>query len=175
MTPETNQECSDCFILGISAFYHDSAASLINNGNIIAAAQEERFTRRKHDRSFPFSAINYCLEEAEIDFSDIDYVVFYDNPLIKFERIISNHLTVYPQGTEQWQKMLPRLLSTNLSLPEIIRKHMPGFKGKFFYGNHHLSHASSAFFPSPFQKSAILTIDGVGEWATATIITSGFG
>ena len=156
------------YILGISAFYHDSASTLIKNGRIVAAAQEERFTRRKNDPNFPYKAINYCLEQEELDMKDIDAVVFYDNPYLTLERIITSQLSAFPDGMEIWKELFPRWIQTKMHIPEIIHKEL-NYKGDIFFAKHHLSHASSAFYPSPFNEAAILTIDGVGEWATATI------
>jgi len=158
----------DTFVLGISSFYHDSAAALIKNGEIIAAAQEERFTRIKNDASFPYKAINFCLEEARIHAKDLKAVAFYDNPFKTLERILTSQILVYPRGGEIWKEMLPVWITTKLHIPEIIRSELH-YNGKIFFIDHHLSHSGSAYFPSPFKESAILTIDGVGEWATATI------
>ena len=155
-------------ILGISCFYHDSAAALIINGEIIAAAQEERFTRKKHDASFPKNAINYCLEEAYLDQNELDAVVFYDNPFYSFDRFIKTIAHVYPKGKKQWINIAERFLNTKFNLKrniyEFLRVDIP-----IYVTRHHLSHAASAFFPSPFKQAAILTVDGVGEWATTSI------
>lgn len=156
------------YILGISAFYHDSACALIKDGEIIAAAQEERFTRVKNDSRLPYSAINYCLEEARINVDDLEAIVFYDNPFITLERIIASQVSVYPKGSVIWNELFPKWVQTKMHIPDIIRSEL-NFKGKMHMALHHLSHAASAYYPSPFTKSAILTIDGVGEWATATI------
>ena len=158
-------------ILGISCFYHDSAACLIRDGEILAAAQEERFTRNKHDPRFPKNAISYCLTEAGIKGEDLDYVVFYDKPLLTFERLLLSYLTVAPKGLRSWLEAMPLWLGQKLHLPKIIRKEI-GYEGEVLFTEHHESHAASAFYPSPFKEAAILTIDGVGEWATATY---GFG
>jgi len=155
-------------ILGISAFYHDSAASLIIDGEIIAAAQEERFSRKKHDKSFPYAAINYCLEESFLDINDLDAIVFYDNSYLSLERIISSHLLVAPDGAEMWESMLEKWIFSNIRIQEIIKSEL-GYKGKIMHTQHHRSHAASAFFVSPFREAAILCIDAVGEWATASI------
>lgn len=154
-------------ILGISAYYHDSAASLIINGEIIAAAQEERFSRLKGDASFPHLAINYCLNEAQIKLSDVDEIVFYEDYLIKFQRIlITNHLYI-PRSLKSFLAAMPKWLTKNIWLEQQIKKELNTKKNIIFI-NHHYSHAASAFYPSPYEKAAILTIDGVGEWATTT-------
>jgi len=154
-------------ILGISCFYHDSAACLVRDGEIIAAVQEDRFSRKKHDYSFPNNAINYCLKEAGIDIADLDFVAFYEKPLVKFERILETALSYAPGGITQFIAAIPIWLKQKLWIPEIIRKNL-GFKGKILFCEHHESHAASAFYPSPFKESAFLTIDGVGEWETAS-------
>jgi len=154
-------------ILGISAFYHDSAACLVQNGNIIAAAQEERFTRKKHDSSFPKHSIDFCIQYAGISVGDLDYVAFYDKPFIKFERIISTYLAYAPFGIKSFIKAIPLWIKQKLWLKEILKRDL-SYEGKIVFMEHHESHAASAFFPSPFQEAAILTIDGVGEWATAS-------
>ncbi len=159
------------YILGISAFYHDSAAALIKDGEIIAAAQEERFSRKKHDQSFPESALEYCLKEAGIKACDLDCVAFYEKPLIKFERLLESYLAYAPLGINSFLKAMPQWIKQKLWIPEIIHKELPGFKGKLIFPSHHESHAASAFYPSPFQEAAILTLDGVGEWATASFGT----
>jgi len=155
------------YVLGISAYYHDSAAALIKDGNIIAAAQEERFTRKKHDSRFPKSAIHYCLEEAGISIKDVDYVAFYDKPFIKFERILETYLAYAPFGITSFIKAIPLWIKKKLWMRELIKKEL-GFEGKMIFPEHHQSHAASAFFPSPYDEAAILTLDGVGEWATAS-------
>lgn len=154
-------------ILGISCFYHDSAASLVQDGQIIAAAQEERFSRKKHDFNFPLQAINWCLEKGNIGVADLDYVVFYDKPFVKFERILETSLSFAPVGIRQFIQAMPLWLKQKLFVPELIRKEL-GFKGKILFTEHHQAHAGSAFFPSPFKKAAFLTMDGVGEWETAS-------
>lgn len=156
------------FILGISAFYHDSAACLINNGEILAAAQEERFTRKKHDFSFPHNAITYCLNEANLSIQDINLIAYYENPQLKFDRILQTHLATAPRGLKIIAKTLPIWLSKKLWVRQTIQ-HELGYTGDIEYCEHHESHASSAFFPSPFKEAAILTVDGVGEWATTTL------
>lgn len=157
--------------LGISAFYHDAAAALLRDGEIIAAAQEERFTRRKNDASFPEQAINYCLQEAAIRTEDIDAVAFYDKPITKFARMLETYLAVAPGGWSTFPRVLPNWLSEKLNLKSTIREGLPGFleDRPILFTQHHESHAASAFYPSPFDEAAILTVDGVGEWATTTI------
>ena len=155
-------------ILGISAFYHDSAAAIIRDGEIIAAAQEERFSRKKHDPRFPSRAINYCLEEAFIDASELDAVVFYDNPLLSFDRLMKNLLTVAPQGLEQWTKAARSFLGVKALVKEHVRRTL-GADVPLLFSDHHMAHAAAAFYPSPFAEAAILTVDGVGEWATLTL------
>ena len=154
-------------ILGISAFYHDSAVSLVQDGRIIFAAQEERFTRKKHDFSFPKSAIDYCLQSSGLKVKDIDYVAFYDKPFLKFERILMTYLTYAPFGVRSFAKSMPLWIKQKIWTKEFIKKEL-GFEGKIVFPEHHESHAASAFFPSPFQEAAFLTIDGVGEWATTS-------
>ncbi len=156
------------YILGISAFYHDSAAALLRDGDILAAAQEERFTRIKHDSRFPVNAVNYCLQEAGITAGDIDHVVFYEKPLLKFERLLETYVSYAPLGFGQFLHALPVWLHQKLHLPREINRALGGrYKGRYVFLEHHESHAASAFFPSPFDEAAILTMDGVGEWATA--------
>ena len=152
-------------ILGLSCYYHDAAACLVDNGNIIAAAEEERFTRKKHDNAFPYKAIDYCLQEGNCKPEDIDYVYFYEKPFLKFERLIKTSLitgkfdTLFPT--------LPKYMGERLFVPDILKN--MGFKSKVYFLEHHLSHAASSFFCSPFSEAAIVTLDGVGEWATTTI------
>ncbi|HEY6564315.1 MAG TPA: carbamoyltransferase [Pirellulaceae bacterium] len=156
-------------ILGISAFYHDSAAALVIDGEIVAACQEERFTRRKHDPAFPVEAIKYCLGAANLKPSDLDYVGFYDKPLLKFERLLETYLAFAPSGFRSFLQAMPLWLKQKLFLPREMRLGLQrGFHKRFVFTEHHESHAASAFFPSPFQEAAILTLDGVGEWATAS-------
>jgi carbamoyltransferase len=156
-------------ILGISGFYHDSAAALIVDGNIVAAAQEERFTRRKHDPGFPVHAIAYCLEEAGLAPQDIDYVGFYEKPLLKFERLLETYLAYAPAGFASFAKAMPVWLKQKLRMRrELSRGLREAYRKRFLFLEHHESHAASAFFPSPFEEAAILTLDGVGEWATAS-------
>jgi carbamoyltransferase len=160
-------------ILGLSAFYHDSAAALLADGKIVAAAQEERFSRIKHDASFPKHALQYCLREAAIQADDLDYVVFYEKPLLKFERLMETYLAFAPHGVRSFLTAMPVWLKTKLHLPREIRDSLGGHpKRRIVFVGHHQAHAASAFFPSPFEEAATLTIDGVGEWDTATI---GFG
>jgi len=154
-------------ILGISCFYHDSAACIVSDGKIIAAVQEERFTRKKHDADFPVNSIDYCLKEAGISVRDLDFVAFYDKPFIKFERILETALSYAPSGISQFIQAIPSWLKQKLWVSEIIRKEL-AFNGKIVFTEHHEAHAGSAFYPSPFQEAAILTIDGVGEWETAS-------
>ena len=158
-------------ILGISCFYHDSAACLIQDGAIAAAAQEERFTRKKHDPRFPNNAIAYCLDEAGITAKELDYVVFYDKPFLTFERLLLSYLTIAPKGVRSWIEAMPLWLRQKLHIPKIVQKEI-GYEGDVLFTEHHEAHAGSAFYPSPFNEAAILTMDGVGEWTTASY---GFG
>ena len=156
-------------ILGISAFYHDSAAALLVDGQIVAAAQEERFTRKKHDHDLPVKAIEYCLSEANLSPSDLDYVGFYDKPLLKFDRLMDTYLAYAPVGFRSFLRAMPLWLQQKLHLPREIRRGLDApLKRRIVFAEHHESHAASAFFPSPFEEAAILTVDGVGEWATAS-------
>ena len=156
-------------ILGISAYYHDSAAALVVDGKIVAAAQEERFTRKKHDSAFPVHAVQYCLSAAGLDPGDLDYVGFYDKPLLKFERLLETYLSFAPAGFRSFLAAMPLWLREKLYLPREMRKGLSGrYRKRFVFTEHHESHAASAFFPSPFSAAAILTMDGVGEWATAS-------
>lgn len=154
-------------VLGISAFYHDSAACLVQDGKIVAAGQEERWTRKKHDYSFPQKAINYCLASAGIKATELDLVAFYEKPFLKFERILETYLAFAPLGLRSFIKAMPLWMKQKVWIKEIIRQEL-GFTGKIIFPEHHLSHAASAFFPSPFPEAAFLTIDGAGEWATAS-------
>jgi carbamoyltransferase len=163
-------------ILGISAFYHDSAAALVSDGKIIAAAQEERFTRKKHDAGFPKNAVLYCLEEAGISMSDVDYVVFYDKPLIKFERLLETYLSYAPKGFKSFIAAMPIWLKEKLFLKTTLKRELSALSGlkiaelpTLTFTQHHESHAASAFFPSPYEKAAVLCLDGVGEWATSSV------
>jgi len=155
------------YILGISAFYHDSAACLVRDGKIIAAAQEERFTRKKHDFAFPINAINYCLREADITSKDLSYVGYYEKPFIKFERLLFTYLTFAPLGIRSFLKAMPLWLKEKIFLKDLIRRKLD-YNGEIIFTDHHESHAASAFYPSPFSEAAILTIDGVGEWTSAS-------
>src|SRR6266581_4428810 len=155
-------------ILGISAFYHDSAACVLRDGEIVAAAQEERFTRKKGDASFPKHAVRYCLEAAGITPAQLTYVGFYDKPLLKFERIVETYLGVAPRGFTSFRVAGPLWMKEKLFTDRDIRRALDGYEGEVLYAEHHESHAASAFFASPFDEAAILTVDGVGEWATAT-------
>ena len=161
-------------ILGISAFYHDSAAALIVDGEIIAAVQEERFTRKKHDAAFPSNAIDYCLSEAGINLSKVDYVAFYDKPFLKFERLLETYVAYTPRGFSSFAKSMPLWLGEKLFLKTTLTRQLqekdPNFnEQKLLFGEHHLSHAASAFYASPFENAIVLTLDGVGEWATTTV------
>ena len=158
-------------ILGISAFYHDAAAALVRDGAIVAAAQEERFTRKKHDPRFPVNAINYCLEEGFVDAADLDAVIFYDNPLATFDRIVENALAAGPAGRAQFIQGAAQMLGDKVWVEDHVRRAIgtPGRVGKVLFSEHHMAHAASAFYPSPFERAAILTIDGVGEWATTSL------
>jgi len=159
-------------ILGISAFYHDSAAALVRDGEIIAAAQEERFTRKKHDNQFPSNAIDYCLQAGGITAEQLDYVVFYEKPLVKFERLLETYIAYAPRGFGQFLIGMPLWLRQKLHLPREMDKAFGNrYKGRYLFTEHHESHAASAFFPSPFDQAAILTMDGVGEWDTASFGT----
>ncbi len=161
---------SDLYILGISAFYHDSAAALIKGENILAAAQEERFTRKKHDHEFPQHAIDYCLQEADITIDQLSAVVFYDKPILKFERILETYLAYAPRGLKSFLTAMPLWLGQKLYLPKEIDKGLGNlYEGPIYFTTHHESHAASAFLPSPFEEAAIITFDGVGEWTTTSI------
>lgn len=155
------------YILGISAFYHDSAAAIIKDGEIIAAAQEERFTRIKHDQDFPINAIRYCLKETGISVQQISLVSFYDKPFIKFERILETYLTYAPKGINSYLKAIPLWIKKKIWMKELIKKEL-NFDGEILFPEHHESHAASAFYPSPYTRAAYLTMDGVGEWATTS-------
>ena len=156
-------------ILGISAYYHDSAAALVRDGEILAAAQEERFTRKKHDFRFPHHAIRYCLCAAGLKPGDLDMVVFYDKPFLKFERLLETYLHYAPAGIGSFIKAMPLWIKQKLWLKSQIQDEMKGFKGRILFSEHHMSHAAAAFYPSPFEKAAVLTADGVGEWTTTSI------
>src|SRR3954451_4392034 len=157
-------------ILGISAFYHDSAAALVRDGRIVAAAQEERFTRKKHDHRFPEHAVEYVLREAGITPVDLDYVGFYDKPRTKFERLVETYAAFAPRGVQTYLKSVPLWLNSKLHLSgEIDAALGPQYRVRYVFADHHESHAASAFFPSPFDDASILTLDGVGEWSTTTM------
>ena len=157
-------------ILGISSYYHDSAAAIVGENGIIAAAQEERFTRIKQDYNFPIHAINYCLKEAGTSVEELDQIVFYEKPLLKFDRLLETYIGFAPVGLQSFVKAMPQWLKQKLHLPREIKKNLPGKWNKpIVFTSHHESHAAGAFFPSPFEEAAILTMDGVGEWDTATI------
>src|SRR6516165_5467174 len=162
-------------ILGISAFYHDSAAALVVDGHIVAAAQEERFTRKKHESRFPRHAVRYCLDESGIKLEQIDHVVFYDKPFIKFERLLETYLAMAPRGFRSFRMALPIWLKEKLFQKRLLRQELEGFAPDYdwdkrlLFGEHHQSHAASAFFPSPYEEAAILCMDGVGEWATTSL------
>ncbi len=162
-------------ILGLSALYHDSAAALIESGEIIAAAQEERFSRVKHDERFPKNAINYCLESADVNINEIDFVTFYDKPFLKFERLLETYISFAPKGFKSFKMAMPIWLSDKLFQKNLLKKELQKFKGDFdwqsklLFAEHHQSHAASAFYPSPFDNAVVLTMDGVGEWATTSV------
>jgi carbamoyltransferase len=162
-------------ILGISAYYHDSAAALVRDGEIIAAAQEERFTRRKHDSAFPVRAVEYCLAEDGVTLDDVDHIVFYDKPFVKFERLLETYLAFAPRGLRSFQMAVPLWIREKLFQKRLLTEELRPFSkannraDKLLFTEHHLSHAASAFFPSPFDEALILTMDGVGEWATTSV------
>ncbi len=160
-------------ILGISAYYHDSAACLVSDGHLVAAAQEERFTRRKHDAGFPLNAVKYCLAEGGVASGGIDAVVFYDKPLTKFARIAKTYFATAPRGLQPFLMAMPLWLREKLWIPtdiaDALEKAGGGKAGQLYFCEHHESHAASAFFPSPFDSAAVLTMDGVGEWATTSL------
>ncbi|MEW6363024.1 MAG: carbamoyltransferase [Acidobacteriota bacterium] len=155
-------------VLGLSAYYHDSAACLLADGQIVAAAQEERFTRKKHDHSFPANAARYCLSEAGIEARELDYVAFYDKPIRKFERLFETYIDFAPDGLRSFLQAMPLWIKEKLWIRDMVQEEL-GFGGHILFGDHHESHAASAFYPSPFEEAAILTMDGVGEWATSSI------
>ena len=156
-------------ILGISAFYHDSAAALVIDGRIVAAAQEERFTRIKHDSAFPTHAIDFCLKQGGLSSGDLDYVAFYEKPLTKFERLLETYLAYAPSGFRSFRMAMPVWLKDKLHLRRTLRRGLGGpTRARLIFTDHHESHAASAFFPSPFEQAAIVTLDGVGEWSTTT-------
>lgn len=155
------------YILGISCYYHDSSAALLKDGKIIAAAEEERFSRKKHDNRFPLKAIKFCLKKAGIDINDVNYIGFYEKPFLKFERLLSQHLEEFPKSYKTFLSSLPAWFIEKLRVPKIIRKELK-YKGDIFFIDHHMAHAASSFLVSPFPEAAILTVDGVGEWTTTT-------
>jgi carbamoyltransferase len=156
-------------ILGISAYYHDSAACLVEDGRIVAAAQEERFTRKKHDSGFPSRAIDFCLRNSGVSASQLDLVGYYEKPLVKFSRLVETYIACAPRGFKSYMMALPLWLTDKLWIRDDIRNRLDGYEGEILFGDHHESHAASAFYPSPFENAAIVTIDGVGEWATSSI------
>ncbi len=162
-------------ILGVSAFYHDSAAALIDDGGIVAAAQEERFSRKKHDATFPKEAIAFCLQRAGIGLAEIDYVAFYDKPFLKFERLLETYLSFAPRGFASFRQAMPLWLKEKLFQKELLKKRFREFdpdfdwRNRLLFAEHHFSHAASAFYPSPFEEACVLTMDGVGEWATTSV------
>ena len=162
-------------ILGVSAFYHDSAAALVVDGRIVAAAQEERFTRRKHDSRFPARAIRYCLHEGGLALDEVDFVAFYDKPFIKFERLLETYLAFAPRGYRSFAMALPLWIKEKLFQKDLLARELKklgatrGMEERLLFAEHHQSHAASAFFPSPFEEAVVLTMDGVGEWATTSV------
>jgi len=159
------------YTLGISCYYHDSAAAVLKDGKVMAAVEEERFSRRKFDDGFPTNAIDWCLKEIGISAEDIDSVAFYDKPVVKFERLLDNYIGVAPRGLFSFVDVIPKWIHKRLWVKDEISKHMKGFKGEIIFPEHHMSHAAHTFFTSPFDEAAILTIDGVGEWSTTTFGT----
>ena len=162
-------------ILGLSAFYHDSAAALLEDGTIVAAAQEERFTRKKHDAGFPRHAVEYCLAEAGVGLDEVDHIAFYDKPFLKFERLLETYLAFAPKGFASFRMAMPvwlkeKLFQKKLLVDKLKEQGATGdLERRLLFAEHHQSHAASAFFPSPFEEAAVLTIDGVGEWATTSV------
>jgi len=162
-------------LLGISAFYHDSAAALVLDGQVVAAAQEERFTRKKHDAGFPTHAVRYCLEAGKVDLEGIDHIVFFEKPLIKFERLLETYLANSPRGFRSFQMAMPLWIKEKLFQKAKLEKALKPYSSsgkpdsKLLFAEHHQSHAASAFFPSPFEEALVLTMDGVGEWATTSL------
>src|SRR5664280_1594295 len=161
-------------VLGISAYYHDSAAALVDDGVVVAAAQEERFTRKKHDPSFPVNAVRWCLEKNGISANDVDFIAFYDKPFLKFERLLETYLAFAPRGFTSFSKAMPVWIGEKLFQKDMLLKELKGIDEslsapeKLLFAEHHFSHAASAFYPSPFEEAAVLTMDGVGEWATTS-------
>ena len=160
------------YTLGISCYYHDSAASLLKDGKVIAAVEEERFSRKKFDDGFPKMAIDWCLKEAEISPENLDSVAFYDKPVLKFERLLDNYIAVAPRGLYSFLNVIPKWLHKRLWVKDEISKHLKGFRGDIIFPEHHVSHAAHTFFTSPFDEAAILTVDGVGEWSTTSFGTA---
>ena len=162
-------------ILGISAFYHDSAATILIDGKIVAAAQEERFTRKKHDSAYPFNAVNFVLKYSNLKLSEVDKIIFFEKPFLKFERLLETYVAFAPKGFKQFCKAMPIWLKEKLFQKKFLfnelKRHDKNFtnQDKIYFSDHHLSHAASAFFPSPFDEAIVLTADGVGEWATTTV------
>jgi len=161
-------------VLGISSFYHDSAAALIEDGRIVAAAQEERFTRRKHDPEFPHRAIEYCLREGGVGLDELDHVVFYDKPFLKFERLLETYVAMAPRGFRSFSMAMPQRLREKLFQKSLLNGELKSFSRRFdghklLFCEHHLSHAASAYYPSPYDEAVVLTMDGVGEWATTSV------
>jgi len=164
-------------ILGVSAFYHDSAAALVVDGEVIAAAQEERFTRKKHDAGFPHEAIAYVLKEGGLTLSQVDHVAFYDKPFLKFERLLETYVANAPRGFKSFHMAIPVWIKEKLFQKDLMLKELDkiekgakkSFREKLLFAEHHMSHAASAFYPSPFEEAVVLTLDGVGEWATTTV------
>jgi carbamoyltransferase len=162
-------------ILGLSAFYHDSAAALVEDGRIVAAAQQEQFARRKHNAGFPDEAIRYCLRARHVDLDQVDQIVFFEKPLIKFERLLETYLANAPYGFQSFQRAIPLWIKEKLFQRPNLEKALAALtpsgsvEGKLLFAEHHQSHAASAFFPSPFEDAAVLTMDGVGEWATTSV------
>jgi carbamoyltransferase len=159
-------------ILGISAYYHDSAACLVVDGQVVAAAQEERFTRKKHDASFPKHAVAYCLREAGMTPAQLDLVGFYEKPLVKFERLLETYTASAPRGLRSYLMAMPLWIGEKLWMADDLRSEIEGFEGDVLFGEHHESHAASAFYPSPFEEAAVVTMDGVGESASGAAIRS---
>src|SRR6516225_1218526 len=167
MNPEAPVSRRPVNILGLSAFYHDSAACLVRDGEIVAAAQEERFTRKKHDASFPKCAVTYCLGEGGIKVEELNLVAFYEKPFLKFDRILHSYLAYAPAGLRSFLMAIPLWIRERIWMKDLIQKEL-GYTGKIIFPEHHESHAASAFFPSPFAEAAFLTVDGVGEWTTTS-------
>ena len=154
-------------ILGVSCFYHDAAAAIVQDGLLTAAAQEERFSRKKHDQNFPKHAIDFCLHNAGLQPQDVDYVAFHDKPLTKFDRIVQTHVATWPKGLFTFLKAMPTWIKEKIWIPQTIKGEL-GYEREVLFAEHHISHAASAFLVSPFEEAAIITTDGVGEWDTTT-------